>query len=50
VEEVTSLTGRAPDVVVNFQIDEQSIDFLNQRIHQIRALKLGGSQAGSATA
>jgi GntR family transcriptional regulator len=50
VEEVTSLTGRAPDVVVNFQIDEQSIDFLSQRIHQIRALKLGGSQAGSATA
>jgi DNA-binding transcriptional regulator YhcF (GntR family) len=35
-DEVTALTGRTADVVVNFQIDEQSIDFLNQRIHQIR--------------
>lgn len=35
-EEVTALTGRAPDVIVNFQIDEQSVAFLNQRIHQIR--------------
>jgi DNA-binding transcriptional regulator YhcF (GntR family) len=35
-EEVTTLTGRTPDVVVNFQIDEQSIAFLNQRIHQVQ--------------
>lgn len=39
-EEVTGMTGRAPDVVVNFQIDEQSIAFLNQRIHQIRMDKM----------
>lgn len=39
-EEVESLTGRAPDVVVNFQIDEQSIAFLNQRIYQIRMEKM----------
>lgn len=40
VEEVKALTGRAPDVVVNFQIDEQSIAFLNQRIYQIRMDKM----------
>lgn len=40
VDEVTALTGRAPDVVVNFQIDEQSIAFLNQRIYQIRMEKM----------
>jgi GntR family transcriptional regulator len=40
VDEVTRLTGRTPDAVVNFQIDEQSIAFLNQRIHQIRIDKL----------
>lgn len=39
-EEVTALTGRTPDVVVNFQIDEQSVAFLNQRIHQIRTDKM----------
>jgi GntR family transcriptional regulator len=39
-EEVTTMTGRTPDVVVNFQIDEQSIAFLNQRIHQIRIDKM----------
>lgn len=44
VEEVTMLTGRSPDVVVNFQIDEQSIDFLNQRIHQIRIDKMHALQ------
>ena len=41
-DEVTALTGRTPDVVVNFQIDEQSIAFLNQRIHQIRLERKGG--------
>jgi DNA-binding transcriptional regulator YhcF (GntR family) len=35
-EQVTALTGRTPDVVAFFQIDEQSISFLQQRIHQIR--------------
>lgn len=35
-DEVIALTGRIPDVVVTFEIDEQSIAFLNQRIHQIQ--------------
>lgn len=39
-DEVTALTGRAPDVVVNFQIDEHSVAFLNQRIRQLRQEKL----------
>ncbi|MBL8093387.1 MAG: hypothetical protein JNL73_04405, partial [Anaerolineales bacterium] len=47
-DEVLALTGRTPDVVVNFQIDEHSIAFLNQRIHQIRKerMKQLRSQAG----
>ena len=44
-DEVTALTGRTPDVVVNFQIDEQSVLFLNQRIHQIRREKMTRLQA-----
>ncbi|HSV86757.1 MAG TPA: hypothetical protein VLH85_09285, partial [Levilinea sp.] len=43
-EEVTALTGRSPDVVVTFQIDEQSIAFLNGRIHQIRMEKIQALQ------
>lgn len=39
-EQVAALTGRTPDVIVNFQIDEQSVAFLNQRIHQIRREKM----------
>jgi GntR family transcriptional regulator len=39
-EEVTQLTGRPADVVVNFQIDEQSVAFLTQRINQIRMEKM----------
>ncbi len=48
LDEVLALTGRTPDVVVNFQIDEHSIAFLNQRIHQIRKerMKQLRSQAG----
>ena len=34
--EVTALTGRAPDVVVTFQIDEQSISYLKERIYAIQ--------------
>jgi len=41
VDAVMELTGRAPDVIANFQIDEQSITFLNQRILQIRMKKIG---------
>ena len=44
-EAVTALTGRSPDVVVNFQIDEQSIAFLNQRIHHIRMEKMKSLQS-----
>jgi len=43
-EEFTALTGRQPDVLVNFQIDEQSIAFLHQRIHQIRMAKVRSLQ------
>jgi GntR family transcriptional regulator len=39
-EEVEEMTGREPDVILNFQIDEQSIDFLNQRIYQIQLDKI----------
>jgi len=39
-DEVKALTGRTPDVIVNFQIDDQSVAFLNQRIHQIRREKM----------
>jgi len=44
-EEVTALTGRSPEVVVTFQIDEQSIAFLNGRIHQIRMEKIKSLQS-----
>lgn len=39
-DEVSSMTGRTPDVVAYFQIDEQSIAFLQQRIHQFRVEKI----------
>lgn len=39
-DEVTQLTGRTPDVVVNFQIDEQSISFIRQRIYEIQMEKM----------
>lgn len=37
--DVKTLTGRDPDVVVNFQIDDQSILFLRQRIYDIQREK-----------
>ncbi len=39
-EEVTILAGRAPDVVVQFQIDEQSVLYLKQRIYEIQMEKM----------
>ena len=39
-EEVEKLTGRAADVVVNFQIDEQSILFLRNRIQEMRRSRM----------
>ncbi len=34
---VMQLTGRVPDVVVEFQLEAQSIEFLRQRLAQLRA-------------
>jgi GntR family transcriptional regulator len=41
VDDVKSLTGRTADVVVNFQIDDQSMTFLQQRINEIQKTKTG---------
>jgi GntR family transcriptional regulator len=38
--EVTALTGRPPDVVVHYHIDEQSIAFIKQRIYEIQMEKM----------
>lgn len=38
-DEVRQITRREPDVVVNFQIDEQSIQFLSRRVHETRTQK-----------
>ncbi|MFN8528859.1 MAG: GntR family transcriptional regulator [Anaerolineae bacterium] len=38
-EQVAELIGRAPDVIIDFQVDEQSIQFLKRRIHEIQARK-----------
>lgn len=46
--EVTELTGRTPDVVVNFHIVDQSISFLKHRIHQIQLEKMKPLQALAA--
>jgi DNA-binding transcriptional regulator YhcF (GntR family) len=36
VEQLQTLTDRVPDVVIEFRIDEQSIDYLQQRLHESR--------------
>jgi DNA-binding transcriptional regulator YhcF (GntR family) len=38
-DQVANHTGRTADVVVEFQIDEQSIQFLSRRIHEIQTRK-----------
>lgn len=38
-EQVARQTGRTPDVVVEFQIDEQSIHFVSRRVHEIQVRK-----------
>uniref|UniRef100_A0A7C4KGR3 GntR family transcriptional regulator n=1 Tax=Anaerolinea thermolimosa TaxID=229919 RepID=A0A7C4KGR3_9CHLR len=43
---VKALTGRSPDVVVNFQIDDQSILFLRQRIYEIQRDRATAMQPG----
>ena len=48
VDEVKALTGSTPDVVVDFQIDEQSIADLKQRIYEIQVAKTGPLKALAA--
>jgi DNA-binding transcriptional regulator YhcF (GntR family) len=36
VEQLQAITDRAPDVVIEFRIDEQSIDYLQQRLREAR--------------
>lgn len=47
-KELQQWTQREPDVVVNFQIEEQSIAFLNQRIQQVRMQKITGRASNLA--
>lgn len=37
--QVEALIGRAPDVVIDFQVDEQSLQFLRRRVHQEQTRK-----------
>jgi GntR family transcriptional regulator len=46
-EQVQALTGRKADVVVNFQIDEQSILFLRQRIQELQREKMVTTTLGA---
>jgi DNA-binding transcriptional regulator YhcF (GntR family) len=48
-EQVAQRTGRTPDVVVNFQIDEQSIQFLSRRVHEIQTHKTAAFHPPQAT-
>lgn len=48
-EAVEALIGRGPDVVCNFQVDEQSIQFLKRRIHEIQTQKVEALSISSAT-
>jgi GntR family transcriptional regulator len=45
VEDVIAVTGRSPDVVVNFEIDNQSVVLLKNRINQIRLKKIQAFQS-----
>lgn len=38
-DQVAQLTGRKPDVLVNFHVDEQSIQFLSRRVHETQVRK-----------
>lgn len=48
--ETERLVGRPVDVVVNFQIDEQSLSYLRQKIGRVQADKLAGASFGAAYA
>ena len=51
MEEVQAIIGRKPDVIVNFQIDEQSILFLRNRTQELqRARGLPGGKGLAAQA
>lgn len=39
-EDVRRIVDREPDVIVTFELDEQSVSFLKQRIHEIRTSKM----------
>jgi GntR family transcriptional regulator len=39
LEQVKKLTRRTPDVVIEFQVDQQSIQFLDKRIREVRVSK-----------
>jgi GntR family transcriptional regulator len=47
VEGLAAQTSRAPDVLIEFRIDEQSVDYLRQRIREARRGK--GASAALAT-
>ena len=36
IDQLKAITDRAPDVVIEFRIDEQSIDYLQQRLREAR--------------
>jgi len=39
-EDVARVVDREPDVVVTFELDDQSITYLRQRIHEIQTSKM----------
>lgn len=45
VDDVIAITGRNPDVVVNFEIDSQSVFLLKKQINQIRLKKIQAFQS-----
>lgn len=49
VDQVVKLTGCQPDVVVEFQVDEQSMHFLSRRVQQIISTKVAAFHQDSAS-
>mgnify|MGYP001375668209 CR=1 FL=1 len=49
VDQVVALTGRQPDVVVEFQVDEQSMQFLSRRVQQVISTKAEAFHPSSAS-
>jgi GntR family transcriptional regulator len=46
IDQVRLLTGRDADVVVNFMVDEQSIQYLKRRVYDIQARKTEALRGG----